>query len=39
MISIWKITKENNYAKDVSGVTIFNLCKMAGHALHLYQDS
>ena len=26
-------------AKNVNGVTIFNLCKMAIHALHLYQVS
>ena len=29
-----KIKKGNNSANDVSGVTSFNLCKMAGHALH-----
>ena len=28
------IKKENNSANDVSGVTSFNLCKMAGHASH-----
>ena len=39
MISIPEINKGNNSAKNVSGVTIFNLCKMAGHALHLYQVS
>ena len=26
--------KGNNLANNVSGVTSFNLCKMAGHALH-----
>ena len=26
--------KGNNSANNVSGVTCFNLCKMAGHALH-----
>ena len=26
-----KIKKGNNSAKNVSGVTSFNLCKMAGH--------
>ena len=31
--------KGNSSAKNVGGVTIFNLCKMAGHALHLYQVS
>ena len=28
------IKKGNNSANNVSGVTYFNLCKMAGHALH-----
>ena len=32
-----EIKKGNNSAKIVRGVTIFNLCKMAGHVLHLYQ--
>ena len=34
-----EIIKGNNSAKEVSGVIIYNLCKMAGHALHLYQVS
>ena len=34
-----EIKKGNNSAKNVSGVTIFNLCQMAGHALLLYQVS
>ena len=34
MISMPEIKKRNNSAKTVSGVTSFNLCKMAGHALH-----
>ena len=34
-----EIKKGNNSAKNVMGVTFFNLCKMAGHALHLYQVS
>ena len=34
-----EIKKRNNSAKIISGVTSFNLCKMAGHALHLYQVS
>ena len=34
-----EIEKEDNSAKNESGVTSFNLCKMAGHALHLYQVS
>ena len=29
-----EIKKGNNSAKNVKGVTSFNLCKMAGHALH-----
>ena len=29
-----EINKGNKSAKNVSGVTSFNLCKMAGHALH-----
>ena len=32
-----EIKKGNNLAKNVSGVTSLNLCKMASHALHLYQ--
>ena len=31
-----EIKKGNNSAKDVSVLTIFILCKMAGHALHLF---
>ena len=34
-----EIKKGNNSAKNVSGVTYINLCKMADHALHLYQVS
>ena len=29
-----EIKKENNSANNVSGVTSFKLCKMAGHALN-----
>ena len=36
-ISILKITKGNNSAKNVGGVTIVNLCTSSGHALHFYQ--
>ena len=36
MISIRKITKGNNYAKNVGGVTIFKLC-MSDHALYFYE--
>ena len=37
MISILKITKGNNSAKNVGGVTIVELCKLSGHALYFYQ--
>ena len=33
------IKKGNNSAKNVSTVTAVHLCKMADHALHLYQVS
>ena len=36
-ISIRKITKGNNSAKNVGGVTDFNLCTSSGHALYFYQ--
>ena len=36
-ISILKITKGNNSAKNVVGVTIVNLCTFSGHALYFYQ--
>ena len=36
-ISILKITKGNNSAKNVGGVTIVNLCMSSGHALYFYQ--
>ena len=38
-ISTLKITKGNNYAKNVGGVTVFNLCTSSGHALYFYQVS
>ena len=34
MISILKITKGNNSAKYVGGVTVINLCMSSGHALY-----
>ena len=37
MISILKITKGNNSAKNVGGVTIFHLYTLSGHALYFYQ--
>ena len=36
-ISIWKIAKGKNYAKNVGGVFVVNLCKLSGHALYFYQ--
>ena len=37
--SILKITKGNNSAKNISGVTVVNLCTSSGHALYLCQVS
>ena len=37
MISIRKITKGNNSAKNVGGVTVVYLCTPSGHALYFYQ--
>ena len=37
MISILKITKGNNSARNVGGVTALNLCTSSGHALYFYQ--
>ena len=36
-ISILKIAKGNNSAKNVGRVTVFNLCTSSGHALYFYQ--
>ena len=36
-ISILKITKGNNSAKNVGGVTVLYLCSSSGHALYFYQ--
>ena len=36
-ISILKITKRNNSAKNVGGVTVVNLCMSSGHALYFYK--
>ena len=36
-ISILKITKGNNSAKNVGGVTVVELCTLSGHALYFYQ--
>ena len=37
MISSMKITKGNNSAKNVGGLTVVNLCTSSGHALYFYQ--
>ena len=39
IISILKITKGNNSAKNVGGVNVVNLCTSSGHALYLCQVS
>ena len=36
-ISILKITKGNNSAKNIGGVTVVNLFTSSGHALYFYQ--
>ena len=36
-ISILKITKRNNSAKNVGGVTVVNLCTSSGHPIYFYQ--
>ena len=36
-ISIPKISKGNNSAKNVGGVTVIDLCTSSGHALYFYQ--
>ena len=35
--SIWKITKGNNSAKNVGGVTVFNLCTLSGNVLYFFE--
>ena len=35
-ISILKITKGNNSAKNVGGVTVVNLCTSSGHVLYFF---
>ena len=37
MISILKISKGNNSAKNVGGVFGLNFCTSSGHALYFYQ--
>ena len=37
MISIRKITKGNNSAKNVGGVTVVYLCTSSSHVLYFYQ--
>ena len=36
-ISILKITKGNNSAKNVGGVTVFYLCTSSSHTIYFYQ--
>ena len=36
-ISIRKITKGNNSAQNVGGVTVVYLCTSSGHAIYFYQ--
>ena len=38
-ISILKISKGNNSAKKVGGVTVVNLCTSSDHGLYFYQVS
>ena len=38
-ISILKITKGNNFAKNVGEVTVVNFYTSSGHALYLFQVS
>ena len=35
MISVLKISKGNNSAKNVGGVTVVNLCMSSDHGLYL----
>ena len=37
MISILKISKGNNSAKNVGGLTVVSLYTLSGHALYFYQ--
>ena len=37
MLSIQKITKGSNSAKNVSGVTVVYLCTSSGHALYFHK--
>ena len=37
IISILKITKGNNSAKNLGGVTVVYLCTLSGQALYFYQ--
>ena len=36
-ISLPKISKGDNSAKNVGGVTVIDLCTLSGHALYFYQ--
>ena len=39
MISVLKITKGNNSAKNVGGLNVVNLCTSSGQSLYLCQVS
>ena len=39
MISVLKIPKVNNSAKNVGVATVFHLCMLSGHVLYLCQVS
>ena len=39
MISILKISKGNNSAKNLGEINVVNLCTSSGHALYLCQVS
>ena len=34
---LYRISKGNNSAKNVGGVTVVDLCTSSGHALYFYQ--
>ena len=36
-ISIWKITKGNNYAINIGGLIVVNFFTLSSHALYFYQ--
>ena len=36
-ISIWKITKGNNYVINIGGLIVVNFFTLSSHALYFYQ--